>query len=75
MLQWAEWLRNCVCGGRETEFVNLDETPMAKQMPARRGYVCDLGIGLQCTFCIEHISQTVIQHCCTITAAPLIACV
>ena len=42
MLQWAEWLRNCVLGGRETVFVNLDETPMAKQMAARRGYVCHL---------------------------------
>ena len=42
MLQWAEWLRNCVLGGRETVFVNLDETPMAKQMPARCGYVCNL---------------------------------
>ena len=39
MLQWAEWLRRCVLGDRETIFVNLDETPMAKQMPARRGYV------------------------------------
>ena len=42
MLQWAEWLRKCVLGGRETVFVNLDETPMAKQMAARRGYVCHL---------------------------------
>jgi hypothetical protein len=33
MLQWAEWLRKCVLR------VNLDETPMAKQMQARRGYV------------------------------------
>jgi hypothetical protein len=33
MLQWAEWLRKCVLGDRETVFVNLDETPMAKQMP------------------------------------------
>ncbi len=37
MLQWAEWLRKCVLGDRETVFVNLDETPMAKQMPARSG--------------------------------------
>ena len=42
MLQWAEWLRKCVLGGRETIFVNLDETPMAKQMKARRGYVCEV---------------------------------
>jgi hypothetical protein len=40
MLQWAEWLRQCVLGDRETVFVNLDETPMAKQMSARSGYVC-----------------------------------
>jgi len=42
MLQWAEWLRTCVLGGRETIFVNLDETPVAKQMQSRRGYVCNL---------------------------------
>ncbi len=42
MLQWAEWLRKCVLGDRETVFVNLDETPMAKQMPARCGYVCNV---------------------------------
>ncbi len=39
MLQWAKWLRKCVLRGRETIFVNLDESPMAKQMKARRGYV------------------------------------
>ena len=42
MLQWSNWLRASVLEGRETVFVNLDETPMAKQMPARRGYVCHL---------------------------------
>jgi hypothetical protein len=42
MLQWCEWLRKCVLAGRETIFVNLDETPMAKQMQARRGYVCEV---------------------------------
>ena len=34
-----KWLRKCVLRGRETIFVNLDESPMAKQMKARRGYV------------------------------------
>jgi hypothetical protein len=42
MLQWAEWLRKCVLGDRETVFVNLDETAVAKQMPARCGYVCNV---------------------------------
>ena len=38
-MRWSQWLFNGPLAGKELVFVNIDETPIYKQLQPRRGYV------------------------------------
>ena len=41
MLMWVQWLRSRVLAGKRIVSINIDETPLVRQMMNRRGYALE----------------------------------